>query len=68
MLRSEDEYTSVVRLVPAGPAAKTGKIKPADRIVSVGQGERGPLIDVVGWRLDDVVELIRGAEGLQGAS
>ena len=60
VLRSEDEYTSVVRLVPAGPAAKTGKISPADRIISVGQGERGPLIDVVGWRLDDVVELIRG--------
>ncbi|MXW49010.1 MAG: tail-specific protease [Gammaproteobacteria bacterium] len=63
VLRSEDEYTSVVRLVPAGPAAKTGKIKPADRIISVGQGERGPLIDVVGWRLDDVVELIRGPKG-----
>ena len=63
VLRSEDDYTSVVRLVPAGPAAKTGKIKPADRIISVGQGERGPLIDVVGWRLDDVVELIRGPKG-----
>ena len=63
VLRSEDEYTSVVRLVPAGPAAKTGKIKPADRIISVGHGERGPLIDVVGWRLDDVVEMIRGPKG-----
>ncbi|HEX7034536.1 MAG TPA: carboxy terminal-processing peptidase [Pseudomonadales bacterium] len=60
VLRSEDEYTSVVELVPAGPADKSGLIKPADRIVSVGQGEDGPLIDVVGWRLDDVVELIRG--------
>ena len=63
VLRSEDEYTSVVRLVPAGPAAKSGRIKPSDRIVSVGQGRRGPLIDVVGWRLDDVVELIRGPKG-----
>ena len=63
VLRSEDDYTSVVRLVPGGPAAKTGKIKPADRIISVGQGERGPLIDVVGWRLDDVVQLIRGTKG-----
>ena len=62
VLRSEDDYTSIVRLVPAGPADKTGQIKAADRIVSVGQGE-GPLIDVVGWRLDDVVELIRGPKG-----
>ncbi|MGE0622167.1 MAG: carboxy terminal-processing peptidase [Pseudomonadales bacterium] len=63
VLRSEDEYTSVVELVPAGPADKSGLIGPADRIVSVGQGENGPLIDVVGWRLDDVVELIRGPKG-----
>ncbi|MGD8417218.1 MAG: carboxy terminal-processing peptidase, partial [Pseudomonadales bacterium] len=63
VLRSEDEYTSVVELVPAGPADKSGLIEPADRIVSVGQGENGPLIDVVGWRLDDVVELIRGPKG-----
>ncbi len=60
VLRTEDEYTSVVELVPAGPADKSGDLAPADRIVSVGQGEAGPLIDVVGWRLDDVVELIRG--------
>jgi len=60
VLRSDDEYTSVVELVPAGPADKSGLLKPSDRIVSVGQGETGPLIDVVGWRLDDVVELIRG--------
>ncbi len=60
VLRNEDEYTSVVELVPAGPADKSGVLSPSDRIVSVGQGEDGPLIDVVGWRLDDVVELIRG--------
>lgn len=60
VLRNEDEYTQVVELVPAGPADKSGLIAPSDRIVSVGQGEDGPLIDVVGWRLDDVVELIRG--------
>ncbi len=60
VLRNEDEYTSVVELVPAGPADKSGMLSPSDRIVSVGQGEDGPLIDVVGWRLDDVVELIRG--------
>ncbi|MBX3705215.1 MAG: carboxy terminal-processing peptidase [Pseudomonadales bacterium] len=60
VLRSDDEYTSVVELVPAGPADKSGLLKPSDRIISVGQGDSGPLIDVVGWRLDDVVELIRG--------
>jgi carboxyl-terminal processing protease len=60
VLRTDDEYTSVVELVPAGPADKSGAIKPSDRIISVGQGENGHLIDVVGWRLDDVVELIRG--------
>ncbi len=63
VLRSEDEYTSIVRLVTAGPADKAGQLKPGDRIVSVAQGENGPLIDVVGWRLDDVVELIRGPKG-----
>ena len=63
VLRSEDEYTSIVRLVTAGPADKSGQLKPGDRILSVAQGESGPLIDVVGWRLDDVVELIRGPKG-----
>jgi carboxyl-terminal processing protease len=63
VLRNEDEYTSVVELVTAGPADKSGLIKPSDRIVSVGQGQSGALIDVVGWRLDDVVELIRGPKG-----
>ena len=63
VLRSDDEYTSVVELVTAGPADKSGLIRPSDRIVSVGQGDTGALIDVVGWRLDDVVELIRGPKG-----
>jgi carboxyl-terminal processing protease len=63
VLRSEDEYTSVVELVTAGPADLSGLLSPSDRIVSVGQGESGALIDVVGWRLDDVVELIRGPKG-----
>jgi carboxyl-terminal processing protease len=60
VLRIEDEYTEIVRLVPAGPADKSGQLAPADRITGVGQGENGKIIDVVGWRLDDVVELIRG--------
>lgn len=60
MLQSEDEYTKIVRLIPAGPADKQGQLKPADRIVAVGQGKDGELVDVVGWRLDEVVDLIRG--------
>ena len=63
VLKSEDDYTEVVRLVPAGPADKADVIEVADKIISVGQGNEGPLIDVVGWRLDDVVELIRGPKG-----
>src|SRR5262245_37204156 len=60
VLRTTDDYTEVVRLVTAGPAEKSGQVKPSDKIVGVGQGEHGKIIDVVGWRLDDVVELIRG--------
>ena len=60
VLKTEDDKVEVVRLVPAGPADKGGELKPADKITAVGQGTNGPLIDVVGWRLDDVVELIRG--------
>lgn len=60
VLQSEDEYTKVMRLVPAGPAAKQGDLKPADRIIAIGQGVDGEMVDVVGWRLDEVVDLIRG--------
>lgn len=60
VLQSENENTKVVRLVPAGPADKAGQLKPADLIVGVGQGEDGEIEDVVGWRLDEVVDLIRG--------
>ncbi len=60
VLRTDDDYTTIVRLVPAGPADKSGLIQPEDRIVGVGQGKNGKIVDVVGWRLDDVVELIRG--------
>lgn len=63
VLRAEDEYTSVVRIVPAGPADKTGALHASDKIISVGQGRRGSLIDVVGMRLDDVVQMIRGPKG-----
>lgn len=60
VLKVEDEYTKVDRIVPAGPAHKQGQLKPADRIVAVGQGEEGEMVDVIGWRLDEVVNLIRG--------
>jgi carboxyl-terminal processing protease len=60
VLKVEDEYTQVERIVPAGPAAKQGQLKAADRIVAVGQGADGEMVDVVGWRLDEVVNLIRG--------
>lgn len=63
VLQSENDQTKIVRLVPAGPAAKTGQLKAADIIVGVGQGEDGPIEDVVGMRLDDVVSKIRGPKG-----
>ncbi|WP_422448971.1 MULTISPECIES: carboxy terminal-processing peptidase [unclassified Endozoicomonas] len=62
VLSAEDEYTRVVSVVPGGPAEKAGQLKPGDKIVSVGQGKKGNLEDVVGMRLDDVVKLIRGAK------
>ncbi len=60
VLSSEEEHTRVVSVVPGGPAEKAGQLKPGDKIISVGQGKKGKLEDVVGMRLDDVVKLIRG--------
>lgn len=60
VLKIEDEYTKVERIVPAGPADRQGQLRPADRITAVGQGEDGEMVDVIGWRLDEVVNLIRG--------
>tara|TARA_B100000809_G_C15136232_1_gene530726 strand:+ start:73 stop:2181 length:2109 start_codon:yes stop_codon:yes gene_type:complete len=60
VLQSEDDFTKVVKLVAKGPADKQGELKVSDKIVSVGQGVDGELVDVVGWRLDEVVKLIRG--------
>lgn len=59
VLQSDNEYTKVVRLVPGGPASKQGQLQPADRIVSVAQDDKKP-VNVIGWRLDEVVDLIRG--------
>lgn len=63
VLQTEDEFTKVVRIVTAGPADKHGELKAADRIIAVGQGVKGELVDVVGWRLDEVVSKIRGPKG-----
>ncbi|KRW82812.1 carboxy terminal-processing peptidase [Marinobacter sp. P4B1] len=59
VLQSDNGYTKVVRLVPGGPASKQGQLQPADRIVSVAQEGEKP-VNVIGWRLDEVVDLIRG--------
>ncbi len=59
VLRSENENTIVERLVSGGPANKAGQLKPSDNIVGVAQGQK-EMVDVIGWRLDEVVDLIRG--------
>jgi len=60
LLGRETEYTSIAQIVPGGPADKDGRLKAGDRVIAVGQGRTGKLVDVVGWRVDDVVDLIRG--------
>jgi carboxyl-terminal processing protease len=62
-LMSEDGYTKLTSIVPGGAADKDGRLKPGDRIVSVGQGESGEMHDVVDMKLDDVVGMIRGTAG-----
>ncbi len=63
VLQSENEYTKVTRVVTGGPADMSGSLKAGDRIVGVAQGTDGEVTDVIGWRLDDVVDLIRGPKG-----
>jgi carboxyl-terminal processing protease len=60
VLQARDDYTEIHELVPGGPAAKSGKIHVGDRIVAIGEGATGPVTEVIGWRLDDVVNRIRG--------
>jgi len=58
-LQTDDDYVLVVNIIPGGPAAIDGELQPKDRITAVAQGDE-ELVDVIGWRLDDVVQLIRG--------
>jgi len=63
VLRAENDYTTVQKIVPGGPADLAGELHAEDRIIGVGQEVDGEIIDVIGWRLDDVVDLIRGPKG-----
>jgi len=63
VLRGENEYTVVQRTIPGGPAQQCGLIHGGDRIVGVAQGKKGVMEDVIGWRLQDVVDKIRGPKG-----
>ncbi|GHN02775.1 tail-specific protease [Cytophagales bacterium WSM2-2] len=62
-LQTENEYTKVAKILPGGDADKSGKIHAGDFIVGVAQGKDGEMVDVIGWRLDDVVKLIKGPKG-----
>ena len=63
VLQNDGEFTMVREVVRGGPAGLSGKLHPNDRIVGIGQGTKGDTTDVIGWRLDDVVDLIRGPKG-----
>ena len=65
LLTTEDDYPTIVSVVPGGPAEKTGKVNPDDKIVKISQVEESQSTptDVVGWRIDEVVQLIRGKAG-----
>jgi len=63
LLTSDGLYTSISSLVPGGPAEITDSLNPEDKIIGVGQDTEGEIVDVIGWRIDDVVDLIRGPKG-----
>ena len=62
-LQLTDDYVTVIDVIVGGPAATSGKLAANDRITAVGEGKTGELVDVIGWRLDDVVQKIRGPGG-----
>jgi carboxyl-terminal processing protease len=63
VLRNDNGYTVVQQVVPGGPADRSGKLHSDDRIVAVGEGPQDDAVDVIGWRLENVVDLIRGKRG-----
>ena len=65
LLGIEDDYTKIISLVPGGPAEKSGKIYPEDRITKIRQIGTDNYQDVIGWRIDEVVDLIRGEAGTE---
>jgi carboxyl-terminal processing protease len=65
VLQKQDDVVVIREIVPGGPAARSNKLKVGDRVVAVGQGGSGTMEDVVGWRIDDVVDKIKGAKGTQ---
>src|SRR5690606_22208751 len=62
-LQKQDDVVVIREVLPGGPAIKSGQLEAGDRIVGVGQGDSGPMEDVVGWRIDDVVAKIKGPKG-----
>lgn len=62
-LVTEDEYTKVAEIIVGGPAYKSKLLKKDDRIIGVAQGKKGKMVDVIGWRITEVVQLIRGKKG-----
>uniref|UniRef100_A0A832CVD0 Tail-specific protease n=1 Tax=Ignavibacterium album TaxID=591197 RepID=A0A832CVD0_9BACT len=62
-LQVEDDFTKIVEVIPGGPADKSKQLKADDKIIGVAQGEDGEFEDVIGWRVNDVVKLIRGEKG-----
>ncbi len=64
-LQTENDYTKIAGLLPGGPAEKSGLIHINDLIIGVAQGKEGEMVDVIGWRIDEVVKLIKGPKGTQ---
>ncbi len=62
-LQQDKDYTKIIELRPGGPAFLSGQITKDDRVVGVAQGAEGEMIDVIGWRSDEVAGKIRGAKG-----
>ncbi|HSN73192.1 MAG TPA: PDZ domain-containing protein, partial [Steroidobacteraceae bacterium] len=62
-LQLVDDYVTILNVLPGGPAAVSGELEANDRIIGVAEGPEGKFVDVIGWRLDDVVQLIRGKGG-----